>query len=46
MKKNLFRVLSLAMAFLCLATAHAQDTKAVSIIPQPQKLEAKGGEYL
>ena len=46
MKKNLFRVLSLAMVFLCLSTAHAQDTKAVSIIPQPQKLEAKGGEYL
>ena len=46
MKKNLFRVLSLAMAFLCLSTVHAQETKAVSIIPQPQKLEAKGGEYL
>lgn len=45
MKKNLFRVLSLAMAFLCMSTVYAQDTKAVSIIPQPLKMEAKAGVF-
>ena len=46
MKTTMFRVLSLAMAIFCMVNVHAQDAKAVSIIPQPQKLEAKGGEYL
>ena len=46
MKTTLIKVLLLVMAFFCLTNVHAQDAKAVSIIPQPQKLEAKGGEYL